>query len=249
MSEFEVLVVGGGVTGCEAAWALARSGVRTLLVTTSLDTVYNLYGDVAELTPPDGSLMASAVAQARQVGGAGSAVESEGGAATSVSSWALHTQVKAALESAPALHLLQSSVSGLKVTNGDVIGVSTWEGVDRYAHKVALCVGAFLSAQLRIGSSVEAAGRLSEMAYDDLYHDLVGHGFQFERHERAAPRLEGSLPYQVEFKTFAASERQPDTARLPRLGSLYAAGLCVNADTSYEAAARQGMALARHLTA
>ena len=59
MSEFEVLVVGGGVTGCEAAWALARSGVRTLLVTTSLDTVYNLYGDVAELTPPDGSLMAT----------------------------------------------------------------------------------------------------------------------------------------------------------------------------------------------
>ncbi len=245
-AEFELLIVGGGISGCEAAWAASRAGVRTLLVTTSLDTVYNLAEDRAVLRPPVGSLMAECVAElasgsAEEAGPRG---ERDG---PSIGSWALHRRAKELLERQPALHVLQSSVSGLKVEGGRVVGVSTWEGVDRHAGSVALCVGSFMHARLRIGSSIEAAGRLSEMAYDDLYDDLVERGFEFRELVLAAPPSAGSLPYEVACRTFAPEESDGGGMRLPRLAGLYAAGLCVAGYLSYEEAARQGMVLAQRV--
>lgn len=233
---YDLLVVGAGVAGSEAAWAAAQHGRRVLLVTTSLDTVYNLVGDGADLAPPAGSLMVQAAA----------AVERQDGL---VGSWALHRQVKYALEREPSLHLLQSSVAGLLVEQGRVVGVSTWEGVDRFATSVALCVGSFLDAKLTIGSSVESAGRLSEMAYDDLYLDLVAKGFGFAPLRLRAPAASGSLAYEVQCRTLAVAEWDQASFRLPRLAGLYAAGLCAAGQLTYEQAAVQGQSLGRLLSA
>lgn len=201
--------MGGGVTGCEAAWRAARLGARVTLVTTSLDTVYALDEEPGGLSAPPGTLLQAVLAE---------------GASTR---WDVHRSAKYALEAEARLHLLQSTASALVVEDGTAIGVETWEGVPRRAEAVALCVGTFLRARLEIGSVVEHHGRLSEMAYDDLYRDLSERGFEFAELELAAEAGPGSLPHVVRTLVFAAAERSDDDLSLRRLSRLYAAGACV----------------------
>lgn len=233
---YDLIVVGAGLAGCEAAYAAAGAGFDTLLVTTGLDTVYTLLGDGAPLAPPPGTLMAELTADLLGADGV-------------VPSWGLHRAAKYALEHRPGIHLLQSSVSSLLVDGGRVRGVATWEGVDRHGARVALCVGSFLEARLHIGRSVEIAGRLSEMAYDDLYRDLLEHGFGFEPLTLEAQGEGGRLPYRVECRVFAAEERAPSGGALPRLEGLYAAGVCLDGYLPFELAAARGRALADELIA
>jgi tRNA U34 5-carboxymethylaminomethyl modifying enzyme MnmG/GidA len=227
----DLIVVGGGITGCEAAYAAARAGLGTLLVTTSLDTLYVMAHDEYELQPPPGSLMEACLGDSRGGPVMADAVE-------------LRRQAKRLLEAEPGLHLLQSTASALLVDGSRVTGVATWEGVDRAGGNVALCVGSFLGARLTVGSSVEHAGRLSEMAYADLEEDLLARGFRFEAGSLRLEALGGALPYEVGFDVFAGAEWSPDTYRLGRLEGLYAAGACVGR-LGYETAALQGMTLAR----
>lgn len=230
----DLIVVGAGIGGSEAALACARAGLNVLLVTTSLDTVYNLVGEAAPLTPPPGTLMAElcGVAETRQV-----------------VTFELHRRAKTALEHHSRLHLLQSSVSGLIAEKGRVVGVSTWEGVDRFAPRVVLCAGSFLRARLLVGDLTETSGRLSEMAYDDLYDDLVERGFAFEETRLEAPPGRGAPPYTVTCRRFAAAEWNVGTFALPRLQGLYAAGVCASGYLPYEEAAVQGRRLAEQLAA
>ncbi|HET9026334.1 MAG TPA: FAD-dependent oxidoreductase [Trueperaceae bacterium] len=224
----DLIVVGGGIAGCEAAYASARAGVRTLLVTTSLDTLYALAHDNYDLNAPSGSLMAACTTTLE---------------ATNVNAVALRREAKRLLEAETDLHLLQSTTSELLLAGDAVIGISTWEGVDRLSGRVALCVGSFLNARLRVGTSEEHAGRLSEMAYDDLYHDLVGHGFLFETAQLRVDGLSGGLPYTVDCAVLSQGEWTQRGSRLARFAGLYAAGACVGR-FGYVSAAQDGMALA-----
>ena len=233
---YDVVVVGAGLTGTEAALGCAAAGLDTLLVTTSLDTLYTLFDktrlDENQLeTPTPSTLLRDLNAELADEHGL-------------VDPWALHRGGKYALEHTPGVHLLQSSVSSLLVTAGGVEGVTTWEGVPRRGRRTALCVGSFLEARLRVGDLVDTAGRLSETAYDDLYEDLCAHGLDFAAAQR---EVDGPLPYSVAFKTFASSERTG--FRLHRLEHLYAAGLCADPTLTYEQSALQGRELAAALVA
>ncbi len=230
-NRYDLIVVGAGVSGCEAALSCARGGLNVLLVTTSLDTVYNLVGEGAPLTPPPGTLLA-------ELCGAETSV--------AVAPFELHRRAKTSVEHHPNLHLLQSSVSSLLAEKGQVRGVSTWEGVDRFAPRVALCAGSFLRARLRVGALTETSGRLSEMSYDDLYDDLFSRGFGFDEAQLEAPSSRGAPPYTVSCQHFSRAEWRADFA-LARLYGLYAAGVCAAGYLSYEDAAAQGKALARIL--
>lgn len=231
---YDLAVVGGGPSGCEAAWAAAKGGLDTLLVTTSMDTIYNLVGDGWRLDPPADTLMATLHERGADERGC-------------VSTWGFHRGAKEELERTPGLHVLQSNVAALLVENGQTVGVATWEGVDRLARRVALAAGSFLGARLHVGEVTEAAGKLSEMAYDDLFEDLQRHGFAFRALELRADAGGGSLPYRVRCHAFDAHEM--DGFRLPRLDHLWAAGLCARGELSFEAAAADGRGLANAVLA
>lgn len=231
---YDVLIVGAGISGSEAAFACAKAGLDVLLVTTSLDTVYNLAAAGARLDPSPKTLMHSLCQEAADETGF-------------VRPWELHRAAKYALEHRPGIHLLQSSVSTLSVENEQVTGITTWEGVPRFAKRTALCVGSFLQARLSVGRLTEKAGRLSEMSYDNLYESLVSLGFTFEAVTIETPSSEGSLAYSVACRVFSREELK--TFKLTQLENLYAAGLCAAGYLSYEDTALQGRDLADALIA
>ena len=208
----------------------ARSGLDVLLVTTSLDTLYMLAHARYRLQPPAGSLMARLLDEAKEP-------EAE--------RWDLHRRAKYALEAQSGVHLLQSNVDGLIVQEGRVLGVQTWEGVERFARATALCVGSFLRARLVQGQLRENSGRLGEMAYDELFEDLQRQGITFEDLELELNDHGEGLPYRVSCQSIAAADA--DNYGLPKLERLYAAGICVAGAESYEESASRGIELARLL--
>lgn len=231
---YDLIVVGAGISGCEAASSCAAAGLDTLLVTTSLDTVYTLLGDGVTLRPEGETLLAGMCRELAKGG--------------YVRSWDAHRWAKYRLERTPGIHLLQSNVSALLLEDGALRGVSTWEDVDRLAPAVALCVGSFLHARLTVGTLTEAAGRLSEMTYDDLYLDLEQLGFAFEPLQLEARADQSTLPYTVTCRHFSTEEWDGETFKLARVPGLYAAGLCAAGFLTFEEAASGGQALASALT-
>ena len=225
MSAYDVLVVGAGPSGSEAAWALARREYRVGLVTDSLDSVYRLETRPTE-TPPSDSLLAEVFA---------------------ADVWELHRRAKYALEALANLHLFQSSVAALLVEEGRAVGVRTWEGFDHRAGAVVLAVGSFLGAALSAGALEEAAGRLGEAAYPDLYEHLQRLGFAFVPDAYEVPAAQGAPAYAVRFQRFAPEEWEAASGRLPRFANLYAAGRVVTGHAPPQARAASGLALGRLL--
>lgn len=170
-----IQIVGGGAAGCEAAWALARRGVACRLVTTTLDALYALPADVWPGAPPADTLWASVAREAADASGIGTRAT------------ALRRAVKRELERLPDLLVLQSNVVALWREGDAVVGVRTWEGPAHRADATVLAVGTFLAPRLRVGTAEERAGRLGEMAYDDLRDDLAAHGVRFLRRSLSVP--------------------------------------------------------------
>jgi len=225
VNDYDVLVVGAGPSGSEAAWALVGRGLRVGLVTDSLDSVYRLE-NAPTGAPPEGSLLAEVAAS---------------------DPWELHRRAKYALEAQERLHLFQSSVVELWLDGRRAAGVRTWEGFGYRAGAVVLAVGSFLGAQLAAGALEEAAGRLGEAAYPDLYEHLRGLGFAFDSDRYEVPAAQGAPAYSVRFQRFAAGEWEPASGRLARFAGLYAAGRVVLGHTAAEARAASGLVLGRAL--
>jgi tRNA U34 5-carboxymethylaminomethyl modifying enzyme MnmG/GidA len=222
--DYDVLIVGAGFAGSEAAYALAKKGLKVGLMTQSLDTVFLPFTPITKPFP-EGSLLAE--------------VGEEG-----MKGWELHSRAKYRLEAQPSIHLYQSSATRLILEDATVVGVETWEGPAKRAPKTVLALGSFLDPKLYIGSLAEEAGRLSEVAYPDLYQHLLELGFAFEARAAETPERDGTPGYRVEYKTFAIDEWEPETFRLKRLEGLYGLGLCVLGEGTYAGMAEEGMRLA-----
>jgi len=168
---FDVIVIGGGHAGTEAALAAARMGVRTLLLTHNIETLGQIpaiggigKGHLVKEIDALGGLMARAADQAgiqfRILNASkGPAVRATRAQIDRVLYKAV---VRKAIETQPHLQLFQQAVDDLIVKNDRVIGAVTQAGIRFFAPTVILTTGTFLGGLIHIGLSHYQGGRAGD---------------------------------------------------------------------------------------
>ncbi|MGY6276740.1 tRNA uridine-5-carboxymethylaminomethyl(34) synthesis enzyme MnmG [Methylomonas sp. MgM2] len=202
--DFDVIVVGGGHAGTEAALAAARSGVQTLLLTQNIETLGQMSCNPAIGGIGKGHLvkevdaLGGIMAQAIDKGGIQFRIlnASKGPAVRATRAQAdrqLYKQaVRSALENQPNLALFQQTVSDLIVQGERVVGVKTQMGLEFKAKAVVLTAGTFLAGRIHIGLENYSGGRAGDAASVALAERLRELPFRVGRLKTGTPpRIDG----------------------------------------------------------
>ncbi|PPD04015.1 MAG: tRNA uridine-5-carboxymethylaminomethyl(34) synthesis enzyme MnmG [Methylobacter sp.] len=202
--DFDVIVVGGGHAGTEAALAAARCGAKTLLLTQNIETLGQMSCNPAIGGIGKGHLvkevdaLGGAMAQAIDVSGIQFRTlnASKGPAVRATRAQAdrrLYKQaIRAALENQPNLALFQQMASDLMVEGGRVVGVKTQMGLNFNAKAVVLTAGTFLGGKIHIGLENYTGGRAGDPASVALAERLRELPFRVGRLKTGTPpRIDG----------------------------------------------------------
>ena len=209
LTNYDVIVVGAGHAGCEAAAAAANMGSKTLLITMNMQTIAQMscnpaMGGIAKgqivkeidaLGGYSGIVTDKSMIQFRMLN------RSKGPAMWSPRAQSdrmlFATTWREMLENTPNLDFYQDMVSGLLIENNTVIGVKTGMGHEITAKSVVLTNGTFLNGVIHIGEKNFGGGRVAEKAATGITEQLVSLGFESDRLKTGTPpRIDGrSLDY------------------------------------------------------
>ena len=203
--QYDVIVIGAGHAGCEAALAAARLGAKTVLITMNLSNVAQMSCNPAIGGQAKGHLVKEIDALGGQMGIAADNAgiqfrmlnKSKGPAVWSPRAQedrTLYTiEMKKALENQKNLRLLQASVRGILVNQGVLRGVKTETGRELYGRAVVLTPGTFLNGLIHVGLSSYSAGRAGDFAAKGITEQLKEIGFTVGRLKTGTPpRVDGA---------------------------------------------------------
>ena len=207
--EYDVIVVGAGHAGSEAAAAAANMGAKTLLVTMSLQNIAQM-----SCNPAMGGIAKGQIVREIDALGGYSGIVSDMTAiqfkmlnkSKGPAMWSPRVQSdrmrfaetwRLMLEQTPNLDFYQEMVKGILIGNGKIVGIKTSLGIEIKAKSVVLTNGTFLNGLIHIGEKQFGGGRAGESAAYGITEDLINAGFQSGRMKTGTPpRVDGrSLDY------------------------------------------------------
>lgn len=202
--KYDVIVVGAGHAGCEAASAAANLGSNVLLITQNINTIAGLSCNPAMGGVAKGQI----VREIDALGGYSGLVTDQNtlqfrmlNRSKGPAMWSPRAQVdnvsftntwRQFLESITSLDIWQDEVIGLKIEGSEIRGVRTRLGLEIDSRAVVLTNGTFLNGKIHIGETNILGGRIGEMQSKGISEDLKNYGFEVETLKTGTPmRVDG----------------------------------------------------------
>ena len=195
----DVIVVGGGHAGCEAALATARMGMSTMLFAISLDSIAmmpcnpsiggsskgHLVREIDALGGEMGKVIDKTYIQTKMLNtGKGPAVYSLRAQADKIQ---YQSKMKHTLEKQKNLRIKQAEVTELLIEDGKIIGVKTNSNAVYYCKAVVLCMGTYMKARCLFGETIIPSGPSNLMAANALSQNLLENGIRLFRFKTGTP--------------------------------------------------------------
>ncbi len=197
--QYDVLVIGGGHAGCEAATAAANIGARTCLVTMDMNKIAQMSCNPAVGGIAKGQIVREIDALGGHMGLVTDATaiqfrmlnRSKGPAV-----WSPRAQCdrgkfiwkwRSTLDNTPNLYIWQDQANELIVENGEAVGVRTIWGVELRAKSVVVTAGTFLNGLMHIGRNKLPGGRIAEPAVTNFTESITRHGIRSGRMKTGTP--------------------------------------------------------------